>query len=106
MTNIIFIEPDGAEHHASVSAGLTLLRAALDNGIAGILGDCGGNCTCATCHIYAEGPAASLLPPPCDGETAMLDGALHPRDTSRLACQLTITTALDGLVVRMPPAQV
>jgi 2Fe-2S ferredoxin len=106
MTNIIFIEPDGTTRPTIVPTGLTLLRAALDNGIAGILGDCGGNCTCATCHIYAEGPAAALLPAPREDETAMLEGALHPCQTSRLACQLAVTTALDGLVVRMPPAQV
>jgi len=106
MPSIIFVEPGGAEHHVQVLEGETLLRVALEHGVEGILGDCGGNCACATCHIYAEGEAASALSAPAEDEQAMLEGALHPQANSRLGCQIKVSVALDGLIVRMPPSQV
>jgi 2Fe-2S ferredoxin len=106
MPKITLIEHNGSEHSITALEGETLLRVALDNGISGILGDCGGNCSCATCHVYIEGPMATLLPKAVEDEQVMLDGALHLQDNSRLACQIVLTPQLDGLVARMPASQI
>ncbi len=65
---------------------------------------CGGMALCATCQVYVESDHA--LPDPSDDEWAMLDQATHVRDNSRLGCQIKISEALDGLVVRLAPEQV
>ncbi|NJN32913.1 MAG: 2Fe-2S iron-sulfur cluster binding domain-containing protein [Saprospiraceae bacterium] len=65
---------------------------------------CGGMALCATCQVYVE--SDHTLPDPSDDEWAMLDQAAHVRDNSRLGCQIKISEALDGLVVRLAPEQV
>lgn len=93
---------------ADVEPGESLMRAALDNGIAGIYGDCGGQCACATCHIYVDDEWTGRVgrPEPGSTEEALLEGA--PADVepnSRLACQVVLTDDLNGLVVRVPEGQ-
>jgi len=104
MPNILFIEPSGAKRHARAGENETLLSVAQQYGVEGILGDCGGNCACATCHIYVEGKAVSFLSAPAEDEQAMLEGALHYEANSRLACQIRAGAALDELIARMPPS--
>jgi 2Fe-2S ferredoxin len=70
-----------------------------------ILGECGGACACATCHVYVAPEWAAKLPQPEPMESDMLDFAVDPRATSRLSCQIKITEALDGLTVEMPARQ-
>jgi 2Fe-2S ferredoxin len=81
---------------------------ALRSGVDGLLGECGGNMTCSTCHVYIESaPDTTELPPISEDEDDLLDFAACQRlPTSRLSCQLTVHTGIDGLVMRVPPSQI
>jgi 2Fe-2S ferredoxin len=106
MPRIVFIEPSGSTSTVDCRDGDTVMKAAVDHGVAGILAECGGNCACATCHVYVDEAWVDALPSPDDIEQAMLDGALDRRRNSRLACQIVATAALDGLLVHVPSRQV
>lgn len=86
--------------------GATLMKAALAGGIDGIAADCGGTLTCATCHVMVREPWLSQLPPPQEDENTMLDFAASNRQAnSRLACQIELNQALEGMEVDLPPSQ-
>jgi 2Fe-2S ferredoxin len=78
---------------------------ALDNGVPGILGQCGGGCTCITCHCYVREPWFENLKDPHPDEVELLEYALDVRPNSRLACQIILTEACDGMLVDVPVAQ-
>lgn len=105
MPKILFIEHSGKQHLIDAEAGKSVMQNAVDRMVPGIIGDCGGACSCATCHGYVDPAWADKVEPKNDGEDAMLDGALHTQANSRLTCQITMTDALDGLVVRLPVSQ-
>ena len=105
MGNIRFIEHDGTEHTAEIEEGKSLMQAALDNAVPGIDADCGGSCACGTCHVIVDrrwldntGAISSI-------EEQMLDLTPEKEETSRLACQITLSEAMDGMVVRLPEFQ-
>lgn len=106
MIKIVFVEHSGTRHDVEAKRGDSLMQAALDHGVPDILGDCGGCCSCATCHAYIDPAWAERLPPRSEDEAMMLEGALEPRDTSRLACQVSVSEALDGMVVHLPARQI
>ena len=81
------------------------MRAAVSNGVPGIDAECGGACACATCHVYIQPEWLDRVGPAQGGEREMLDFALDVRGGSRLACQITVSPQLNGLVVGMPVAQ-
>lgn len=103
MPKVTYVQPDGAHTTCRLAAGESVMDGALDNGIPGILGQCGGGCTCATCHCYVREPYASRLPPPGRDEREMLDYLPDRRCNSRLACRIVADAALDGLIVDVPP---
>jgi 2Fe-2S ferredoxin len=105
MPKIIFIEYDGKRRTVEVAPGTTLMRAATDNRVAGIDGDCGGNCACATCHVYIDPAWVERLGARSPSEADMLNLVAELRDTSRLACQIEVDTSLDGLIVTTPESQ-
>jgi len=105
MPKIVFIQPDGSEKVVDAKPGQSLMEAATTNDVRGILGDCGGACSCATCHVYIEAPWAEKLKAADDIETGMLEGAIDPDERSRLGCQVSMTDELDGIVVRVPARQ-
>ena len=106
MAHITYIDAAGASTTVDLAAGWSLMQGATANGIDGILGECGGSCACATCHCYVDPARLADLPEPTDNELAMLDNvSSERRPTSRLACQLKATPALDGLVVHLPETQ-
>lgn len=105
MPKIVFIEANGTQHVVEGKTGESLMLAATGHLVPGILADCGGCCSCATCHAYIEAPWNSRIPPPSADESAMLDGALHIRSSSRLCCQVQMSEALDGIVVQIPESQ-
>ena len=105
MPKITFIEFNGSRRTVEVAAGTTLMRAATDNRIAGIDGDCGGNCACATCHVYIDSGWAERVGTRTACEVDMLNLVSELRDTSRLACQINIDANLDGLIVATPESQ-
>lgn len=105
MTTIRFIEHGGREHIVDANEGQSLMRAANDHGVPGILADCGGFLSCATCHVYIHGESAGLVPPATDNERSMLELAVDPTEFSRLSCQITVGPEMDGLVVNIPERQ-
>ena len=105
MPKIIFIAFDGTPHLVEVPIGTTLMRAATDNRVSGIDGDCGGNCACATCHVYVDPAWSDRVGGRTASEEDMLNLVSELRDTSRLACQITLNDSLDGLVVALPESQ-
>ena len=105
MPQVTFIEFDGTQRTVDADAGQTVMQAALDNGVEGILAECGGCCSCATCHCYVDEAWVNKVGPAGEDEKEMLEGVLEPRDSSRLSCQITLTDDLDGLVVSLPESQ-
>ncbi len=105
MPKITYIEHDGTEHVVDAAAGSTLMNAALDNLVPGIDADCGGECSCATCHVMVNEEWMAKVGQPGETEESMLD--LNPErvSNSRLSCQIPITDELDGLVVQLPEFQ-
>jgi len=106
MVKITYIEFGGTEHVVDVEDGLTVMEGARDNNIPGIEADCGGACACSTCHVYVDPAWVEKLPPKEPMEEDMLDFAFQPKENSRLTCQLKVSPALEGLVVRMPEKQI
>ena len=107
MPTVIFQLPDGSERKVTAAPGTVLMQAAVANGVQGIVAECGGNASCATCHVYVDPTRAELAGPPNDVEDEMLDfTAAERRPTSRLSCQIQLSDALDGLVVHVPEEQV
>lgn len=105
MPLITFINANGDAWEAEAQTGQSLMRAAVDNGIDGILAECGGACSCATCHCYIDSPWFEALPPKDSMESSMLDAVLEPRENSRLSCQVDVTEAMDGMTVHLPASQ-
>lgn len=105
MAKITYIQPDGVEKCVDVENGLSVMEGAVRNMVVGIDADCGGACACATCHVYVD-PAWTDKTGSADGmEESMLDFASDVEPTSRLSCQIKVTDALDGLIVRIPRSQ-
>lgn len=106
MPKVTFVAVDGSQQTIDATAGDSVMAIAVRNGVPGIVGECGGNRSCATCHVYVDEDYRDLVGPPGDLEDDMLDLAVSERrETSRLSCQITVTEALDGLVVQTPSEQ-
>ena len=105
MGSITLIEHDDNEHVVAIEPDKTLMQLATENMVPGIDADCGGECACGTCHvIVAEewfGRTGEINP----DEQQMLEMTPEAQATSRLACQIKTSEALDGMVVRMPEFQ-
>lgn len=106
MSKVIYIDSTGRRHTVDATIGDTVMATAVKNGVPGIVAECGGNCSCATCHVWVSGEFAPLVGGPGDMEEDLLDmGVSERRDTSRLSCQIRVTEDLDGLTVEIPPEQ-
>ncbi|MFL6879535.1 2Fe-2S iron-sulfur cluster-binding protein [Pseudomonas marginalis] len=105
MPKISFIEHNGTVHTVDAQVGQSLMQAAIDNLIPGILGDCGGYANCATCHCYVATPWDEQLLGPDATEEGMLACAIDPKPNSRLSCQIIMTEELGGLTVELPASQ-
>ena len=108
MPEVTFCLPDGTHEKIEVPIGWTLMEAAIQNDVEGILAECGGGCACATCHIYVDQNAEAIqdLPAISDMEGDMLECTSEPRQAhSRLSCQIRMTDSLAGLVVTIPDSQ-
>lgn len=107
MTDVTFILTDGTRRIIDVAEGISVMQAAVMENIKGIDGECGGCLSCATCHVHVVSLVAGTLPEMDPDEDALLEGvAAERRPESRLACQIVMTPALVGLVVRVPERQV
>jgi 2Fe-2S ferredoxin len=107
MPKVTYIEHNGTAHQVEVPVGLSIMRGAVNNGVPGIDADCGGECACATCHVYVDPAWLERIgvPEPGSMEASMLSFAAAAEPNSRLSCQITMSEALDGLVVRTPEGQ-
>lgn len=105
MPKITFIEHNGNEHQVDADIGLSVMRAAIDNLVPGIDADCGGECSCATCHVYVDAVWMDKVGRPEDREESMLDLNPEREENSRLSCQIPVTEELDGLKVTVPEFQ-
>lgn len=105
MTKLIFQEANGTRTEVQANAGDSVMQAAINANIAGIVAECGGACACATCHCYVEPDKLALLEAPSTTEADMLEFVIDPQDNSRLSCQIKVTDAMDGLVINVPASQ-
>ena len=106
MPTIHYILKDGTTRDVDAKLGASVMETAIRGNVRGIDAECGGSCSCATCHVYVEQAFFDQLPPPDEMENELLDGVASERlPTSRLSCQLSMTAALDGLTVRVPETQ-
>lgn len=105
MPKITLIEFNGADHVIDAEVGKSLMLNAIDSQVPGIDADCGGACACGTCHVFVEPAWLEAA-----GESNPLEGAMlsmrpDQTDASRLSCQIEVTDAMDGMVVRLPEYQ-
>jgi len=105
MPQIIFIQADGAQYEVDAKVGESVMRAAVDNGIDGIIAECGGSCSCATCHAYVDPAWLGKIPAAGEFEQGTLEGVMEPEDNSRLTCQIEVTPDMDGIIFRIPKRQ-
>jgi len=105
MPKILFIEHNGTEHRVEVHVGRTVMQAAVDNSVPGIVADCGGSCSCGTCHGFVDEQWLARIPTVQPDEASMLEGLLEIKQNSRLTCQIPVTPDLDGMIVRLPKSQ-
>ena len=99
MAKLVIINGEGAEKEVEVSNGFSVMEAIRDNGFDELLSLCGGCCSCATCHVYIDSAFADKVPAMSDDENDLLDSSDHRQPTSRLACQVKMSDALDGMKV-------
>ena len=105
MPTIIYIDHTEQRYEIDVPSGKTVMQGAVENDVPGVVAECGGSCSCATCHVYVEPGYEHMLPPISELEFEMLDLAAHVQGNSRLSCRLTVAEHMDGLVIRTPESQ-
>jgi len=105
MAKITYIDVDGNARTVEGEIGSTVMETAIKNAVPGIEAECGGACACSTCHVYIDDAWTAAVGSPSPMEEDMLDFAFEVKPTSRLSCQIKVTEALDGLVVRTPERQ-
>jgi 2Fe-2S ferredoxin len=106
MPQLIFIDPEGNAQTVEAEIGQSVMEAAVQHDVPGILATCGGSCSCATCHVYVAEDWFERLEEPELEELDMLDTAHDLEPTSRLSCQIRVTEQLDGLTMRTPGRQI
>ena len=102
MAKITYIEFNGTSHEVEVPSGSSVMEGAIDNNVPGIEAECGGACSCATCHVYVDAAWVAVTGAPLQLEQDMLVCAMDVCESSRLSCQIELTKALDGLEVSIP----
>lgn len=106
MPQIVFIQHDGTKHEVEALSGDSVMNTATANLVPGIIGDCGGGLSCATCHVYVDQDWIDAVGQADGDETEMLEMTSEPStECSRLSCQLLVDASLDGLVVQVPATQ-
>lgn len=106
MPVVKFVSPDGSERSVAGSRGTSIMQTAIARGVDGIVGECGGNLMCATCHVYVRPDWLEKIPPMRDDEDEMLGQVQSQRKSnSRLSCQIILDESLDGIVVALPDQQ-
>ena len=99
MPKLIVVTREGEEREIMGESGLSVMEVIRDGGIDEILALCGGNCSCATCHVHVDPAFAARLPVMSEDEDDLLDSTSDRDDRSRLSCQIAFNDDLDGLRV-------
>lgn len=106
MPMLRFVLRDGAVQDLKADPGMSVMDVATGAGLRGIVADCGGECQCATCHVYVDEQFLPLLPAADEMEMDMLEGVAAPLEAgSRLSCQLIVEDRHDQMIIRIPPTQ-
>jgi ferredoxin, 2Fe-2S len=106
VPKVVYVSTVGDQSVIIGQVGESVMAAAVRNGVPGIVGECGGNTSCATCHVWVRDEFRGLVGEPGDLEDDLLDlGVSERRDSSRLSCQIVLTDELDGLTVDVPAEQ-
>ena len=105
MPLVVYIDHENNRHEVDVPNGDNLMQGALDNDLPSILGDCGGACACATCHVYVDPEWVDKVGEASEPEQDMLDAAPERKENSRLSCQIFMDDHLEGLVLHLPESQ-
>jgi 2Fe-2S ferredoxin len=107
MPSVVFVSADGERKEVNVLKNASAMSGAVQGGVSGIVAECGGSCSCATCHVYVDPACEGLLPPASELEDELLDAvAAERKPNSRLSCQIKVTPELDGrLVLHVPDRQ-
>ncbi|MET3353525.1 2Fe-2S iron-sulfur cluster-binding protein [Xanthobacter autotrophicus] len=105
MTRITFVTPAGQRIEIDAENGLSVMECARRANVPGIVAECGGACSCATCHVHVDPEWCAAAGEAAGMERDMLEFAEDVRDSSRLSCQVKVAPALDGLVVHLPAGQ-
>lgn len=105
VPKVVFVDESGVEHPVDATVGDSVMTTAVRNGVPGIIGECGGNKSCATCHVWVRPEFTERVGGPVDDmEDDLLDlGVADRRSNSRLSCQIPVAPELDGLVLDVPP---
>jgi len=106
MATITYIEFDGREHTIEVAPGSSVMQGAVQHQVRGIIAECGGSMSCATCHVYVDPAWVDRVGEKSDMEASLLEEVCDPLPNSRLSCQIKVTENMDGLVVRLPQKQI
>lgn len=105
MPKVTCINHDGTKIEFIADSGQSLMSAAMDNLVDGIVAECGGSCSCSTCHVFVDSTWIDKVGAPGAIEKELLEGKDDKAANSRLSCQIEMTDELDGLVVRLPESQ-
>jgi len=105
MPLVTYISHDGTTNEIEVPTGNSVMQGAVDNMLDGIIAECGGSCSCATCHCYVDEAWLDKVTTASEMEKDMLECVLEPQKNSRLSCQIDVTEELNGLVIRLPESQ-
>ena len=105
MARVTYITAAGAAHVLELASGVSVMEGAKRNNVPGIVAECGGLCTCATCHVYVDEAWLQAVGPRTLAEEGLIEFVVEPRPNSRLSCQIKATDELDGLVVKIPESQ-
>ena len=102
MPKITYIHHDGSQETLDVNVGQSVMQASVQAGLMGIVAECGGSCSCGTCHVHVDDSWFDRLEPATPDEADLLGFVIDPRPNSRLACQVIVSEELDGLIVYTP----
>lgn len=106
MPKITYVLNDGSSVEVDVEAGANVMRTAFDNGVPGIVAECGGAAMCATCHVYVDAESLEKFPQIGEVEEEMLECTAAERSSlSRLSCQLHVPEGVSSITVRIPEKQ-
>ncbi len=107
MPTVIYVGTTGQEYTVDAVDGESVMATAVKNGVPGIIGECGGNASCATCHVWVRDEFVPLVGEPGETEEDLLEmGVSDRREGSRLSCQIKMSGELDGLTVDIAPQEI